>query len=122
MRTISYIILSFIVIASATGCYYDKEEILYPDSACDTTNVRYSTSVAPIISANCNSCHSGSSPSGGFNLDTYVALKVQADNQKLLKAINHEAGVSPMPKNASKLSNCNIAIITQWVAAGTPQN
>lgn len=110
------------LIAIQTGCYYDKEEILYPDSVCDTSIVTYSRSVAPIISSSCNSCHSGVSPSFGIRLDNYQDLKTQVDNQKLAGVINHAAGFSPMPKNAAKLSNCNIAIIMHWIESGAPNN
>ena len=40
--------LLFLTVAT-TSCYYDKEEILYPQSVCDTTNVTYSSSVVSIL-------------------------------------------------------------------------
>ena len=110
------------ILTLPAGCYYDKEELLYPASSCDTAAVKYSTSVAPIISANCNSCHAGSFPSGGFNLDTYTAIRVQAANGKLVGAITHSAGYVAMPKDATKLNTCNILTIKKWVADGFPNN
>ena len=112
-------------LASLGGCYYDKEDILYPGGNCDTSNVTYSTTVSGIMTANCNVCHSTSSANangGGIQLDSYTKLKVYVDNGKLMGSINHAGGYSPMPKNATKLSNCDISKIQAWVNAGAPNN
>jgi mono/diheme cytochrome c family protein len=108
--------------AATGGCYYDKEELLYPDSACDTTAVTYSTGIVPILSSNCNSCHGGNTPSAGIKLDTYTGVQGVAANGRLLGAVSHAAGFSPMPKNAGKLNSCNVAKIRKWIAAGSPNN
>ncbi len=112
----------FAIITIPSGCYYDKEELLYPVSSCDTTDVRYSTSVAPIISVNCSGCHAGSLPSGGLNLDSHASLKTQVLNGKLIGSITHSSGFSPMPKNASKLNACNILRIQKWISDGSLNN
>lgn len=104
------------------GCYYDKEELLYPDSACDTTAVAYSTSVVPILSASCYSCHAGTSPSGGIRLDNHGSVAAYVGNGKLMGAITHSPGYSAMPKNAGKLSNCKINTIQKWIDDGAPNN
>ncbi len=110
------------MLLSLTGCYYDKAEILYPDTACDTAAVKYSSSVIPILSSNCYSCHGGSTPSAAIKLDTYTGIKQQVDNGRLWGAVSHSTSFSPMPKNASKLSACNLAKIRIWIAAGAPNN
>ncbi len=120
-------ILFFILLLtfSGTGCYYDKEAVLYPGAAnCDTTATpAYASTVVPILSANCYSCHAGAATLGaGIQLDTYNGLKAKANDGKLLKAINHDAGASPMPKNSNKLSTCNIVKIRRWVNAGALNN
>lgn len=111
-----------LLLASATGCYYDKEEVLYPATACDTAAVTYSMSVVPVLSANCIGCHGGSTPSAAIRLDTYAGVKQQVDNGRLLGAVNQEASYSAMPKGGNKLSTCNIAKIRLWIAAGSPNN
>jgi mono/diheme cytochrome c family protein len=107
---------------STPGCYYDKAEVLYPSTACDTANVTFGASVTPVLSSNCVACHGGASPSAGIRLDTYAGVKLQADNGRLLGAITHGTSFSPMPKNANKLSDCNIAKIRLWIAAGALNN
>ena len=113
---------SGILITSLNSCYYDKADLLYPDTACDTAAVKYSTSIVPVLSSNCISCHGGSTPSAGIGLDTYAGVKTQANNGRLLGAVTHSPNFSPMPKNSNKLSTCNIEKIRIWIAAGAPNN
>ncbi len=117
------IILIFITILFLTSCYYDKAELVYPVSNnCDTTTATFAATIKPIIDANCTSCHSGSQPSGGYNLTNYTGLQPIAANGKLIQVITYAAGVSPMPKNTSKLNACNIAKIRTWIRNGALNN
>jgi hypothetical protein len=111
-----------VLLVSATGCYNDKEEILYPQSVCDTATIAYSRSIVPVLSANCTSCHGGNTPSAAIRLDNYAGVKIMADNGKLAGAVTHTAGFSPMPKNNAKLRDCNIIKIKNWIAAGALNN
>ena len=90
-------------------------------NVCDTTVFTY-TAVKKIIDANCINCHSGASPSGGLNYSTHAGLKAVADNGRLLGAVNHAVGFTPMPMGNPKLSDCNITQIRKWVQAGAPNN
>jgi uncharacterized membrane protein len=103
-----------------TGCYYDKEELLYPGSnICDSGVVTYTSKVQYILSTNCYSCHAGGFPSGGIKLDTYNDAKANA--ARMYGAVSHSSGFQPMPQNMPKLSNCNIQAIKTWLDTGTPQ-
>lgn len=116
------IIITGIMVTSLNSCYYDKSDLLYPDTACDTTAVKYSTSVLPVLSSNCISCHGGSTPSAGIGLDTYAGVKMQVDNGRLWGAVSHNSGYSAMPKNSNKLNACSLAKIKIWIDAGAPNN
>ena len=107
-----------------TSCYHDVEEELYPQTGtCDTTNVTYVNTVAPLLQSNgCVSCHSGGAPSGNIALDTYNGVRTVAQNGKLYGAINHSAGFSPMPQGGSKMTSCNINRIKAWIDAGSNNN
>jgi cytochrome c5 len=108
--------------AMTTGCAYDKEDELYPQAPeCDTANVTYSQTIAPIMTQSCNVCHSTTVATAGIVTDNYDALRVIAVNGSLSAAVNH-TGPFPMPKDGEKLSDCNLARITKWVDSGTPNN
>jgi len=123
------IILIILALAILSGCYYDNEEELYPNSGsnCDTTNVTYSGTIFPIISGDCISCHSGSVPQGNVLLEDYTTISAAAaipagQYGSLYGAISHDPGNSPMPKNGTQLSDCKIKQVKIWIDAGAPDN
>jgi uncharacterized membrane protein len=90
---------------------------------CDTATFTYNARVKPILQTYCYGCHSGDAINGaGIILDKYDELRAYVDPGFLLETITHAPGASPMPKGAAKLSDCNIAIISKWIAAGAPNN
>ena len=91
-------------------------------SACDTTVSKYSTQIAPMMTTYCNGCHSGSAPSGAIDLTTYSGVKLTVDAGSFVGSIKHETGWSAMPKNANKLSDCNISLVDKWVREGALNN
>jgi hypothetical protein len=127
MKVIATFILGLLVILAVSTCYYDSEEYLFPQTGnqCDTVNVTYAGSVVPIMQNHCLSCHSNAvaaSFGGNIKLEVYADVKIQADNHKLLGAVAHENGYSPMPNGAPKLEDCKISTIRIWVNAGAPNN
>ena len=91
-------------------------------TSCDSTQFKYGANVAPLISTYCLGCHSGAAPSAGINLSTYTGVRTAALSGRLVGAVSHAPGYSPMPKNAGKLSACQITQITKWVNSGSPNN
>lgn len=89
---------------------------------CDTSNVTYSGTINPILQANCLGCHSSAGSGGGILLNTFSAVKGQVNNGRLWGAINWQSGFSQMPKNSSKLSDCDITKIGIWIQQGAPNN
>jgi uncharacterized membrane protein len=92
------------------------------ESGCDTTNVTYSTSIKPMIQNNCQGCHSGAAPGGGIDLSTYAGVKAIADNGNFFGTISFLQGYSAMPKNGSKMTDCQINMVKIWINQGAPQN
>jgi hypothetical protein len=105
------------------SCYNDNEEYLYPQTApCDTVNVTYAGIIAPLLSNQCNACHSGSSPSAGISTDNYSDLKIIVDNGRFWGSVSHADGFSKMPKDRPKLSDCDLLKINSWIANGALNN
>jgi uncharacterized membrane protein len=90
--------------------------------ACTTGTVSYSNDITALLT-NCQSCHSGTSPSGGINLSNHAGVKTVGDNGKLYNAVaqNGQAKIMP-PTPAPKLASCDISKIKSWVDAGCPNN
>jgi len=117
-----------IVVFELGSCYYDKTQLQYPTTTCDTTNVSYSVDIANILDASCQSCHKGSSSSSGINLYDYATIKSLALDGKytygsLVSSISFQGGnPNPMPQGGSKLPECDINKIQAWVNRGAPAN
>lgn len=119
---IKYCLMTMVLATVMSSCYYDVEEELYPGMACDTANVSYAEDIVPILTANCYVCHSQAINTANITLEGYQNLLEYVNNGRLLGAIKHEVGFSPMPKNAPKLVECNIEKIETWINAGAPNN
>jgi hypothetical protein len=121
-RIILLVIVLFALIAS---CYYDNEEALYPvyGSQCDTLNVTFSGTIAPILSSNCLSCHSNATASSfGNNIHLQDYADVKANATAVAGSIKHTGTYSPMPKNGGKLKDCSIKQFDIWVSNGMLNN
>lgn len=123
MKTKLILLISLSVLL-LSSCYYDNGEDLYGQLApCDTSNVKYSVQVVNILSQNCYRCHGGNAVDGaGVKLQDFQVVKGNALSGTLLGVLKHAPGYVQMPKNATKLSNCDIAIIEAWVKQGAPNN
>ncbi len=120
-------ILPFLVLIllMVFGCKHDPTEMPDPGGGaepCDTLNVTYQSTVFPILHQHCISCHVGTTPEAGLNFENYDDVAFTAQSGQLLGSIRHEPNYSPMPQNASKLSDCNISQIQKWIDDGTPNN
>lgn len=104
------------------SCVSNVEEELYPPETCDTTQVTYSGTIAPIIELNCYACHEGEQSVSGIPLNGYNNLKAMVDAGRLVGSLRHLDGFSPMPQNASALPECELLKIEKWVDDGAPDN
>ena len=102
----------------ASGCYYDKEELLYPGgSNCNGAANKFSQ-VNPIIQTKCafsTSCHATGTSNIGGPLTTYDQIKNKAASIKL------QVQTGLMPQTGSLTAAEKQSIIC-WVEAGAPNN
>lgn len=91
----------------------------------------YTEHVQPVLQENCYRCHAGMNHRGGLTLDTReglmhggrdgaVVVPGHPEQSLLVSLIRHEGtanGPKPMPPK-SKLSDADIAAITEWIRAG----
>ena len=124
MRKILNVIFILSSLFVVLACYNDNEYDLYPfaGTTCDSSNVTFSGTVAPIMSANCNSCHSTSVASGNVTTDNYNGLLLIVNDGRLWRDISWEQGSDPMPKGGNQLSFCDRGKIKKWINLGSPNN
>lgn len=99
-----------------TGCYYDKEEELYPNTGgnCDTL-LTYNTGIKTLIDGNCatSGCHvsGGTSP----DLTTYSLVKANIDLVK-------KWAITDKKMPSSGLNTCDYTKLDNWIKAGALEN
>ncbi len=93
-----------------------------PAPSCDTTQVTYAGTIAPLLQQHCSSCHGGSQPASGFNVSSLAQVQRVAASGQLLGTVNHDPGYPAMPQGGAKLSDCDLTHLRRWVAAGAPNN
>lgn len=107
---------------SLSSCYYDNEEMLYPNVPCDTTST-FSSRIAPLVQQKCASgCHEGANPSAGVPLTTYDEIKATVDDGSFASSLDGSNGYTVMPKGTSGLSTCDKNAVAAWIAGGALNN
>lgn len=118
------LLIGCLIFAASTSCNHHKADVVYP--ACDTTNISLSNDLRPILVANCYNCHSAvNAPIVGdnYNLEDFNTLVTNIDF--LILAIEHDTLLPAhqfMPKNGSKLSDCDINKFIAWKNQGKRNN
>jgi len=97
-----------------------------------SAEVSFARDVAPILDANCASCHGDSKQKAGLRLDSGLATLAGGDagpvivighpeRSKLFELISLPAGDDDiMPPKGSPLTAAQIATIQAWITAGAP--
>ena len=101
-----------------TGCYYDKEEVLYPTAVdCSTLNPSFSAQVMPLIIESCGvvGCHDASSGNKGGPFTNYTQISNKATT------IKTQVLSGAMPQGSS-LTAAQLQIISCWVSNGAVNN
>ncbi len=89
-------------------------------TVCDSALFTFSGQVQPLMNKYCVGCHSASNASAGVDVSSYTGVK-NSINSGLVASLEH-TGYFPMPKGGNKLTNCEIAQVKKWIAAGAPNN
>lgn len=132
--------LSFLSIGAAflmSSCYYDNFKELRPQgaipAACDSMGViSYSLQIKPILDAACNqNCHNPTAGNGSRDLTDYAQVSDAAlnngitpgDGGPLYGTMSWDPNYgNNMPKNGSKVSDCDLAKIRKWATSGALNN
>ncbi len=88
----------------------------------DTTQFKYRTTIAPLMSKYCIGCHFGSYNSGDVLLTKYAEVKDVVDDKKLFEVISGADGFSKMPTGVVTMQQNEIIQIRKWIEAGAPNN
>jgi uncharacterized membrane protein len=121
MRVSFSLIAVLLFLTIVGGCYYDKEELLYPGSGkvdCTTASAKFSTDVKPIMQNKCATagCHNTAGAAGGVILETFAQISGKAAR------INQRCVVEKTMPPAAPLTPSEIASLKCWIDSGAPNN
>ena len=102
----------------------EQGQINPPTGECDTTAMKYTLNIVPILQSNCYGCHGigNTGGSGGILLEGYNNIVGYATNGTLKGVITHTGSYPPMPYGLPKLDDCTINKILDWINQGAPDN
>lgn len=110
-----FVITGFVLFA---GCYYDKEELLYPGgTACGGVDAKFSTKVLPLMQTRCaiGGCHDAASTNHGGPFTNYNQIKAKSNEIR-------SAVLTGLMPQGSSLTPEEIKLISCWVEGGSPNN
>jgi hypothetical protein len=116
-KIIAVLILTAFIVS--TGCYYDKEELLYPNgNDCSGVAATYSGTIEAIIQTSCatgSTCHGAGSTNGPGQFTNYDEVKAAAAQVR-------SSVVSGLMPKGMTLPAEHIKAIRCWVDGGAPNN
>lgn len=122
MKKSAFAFFAFLLILfTGNGCYYDKEDELYPGSgtiSCTGVAAKFTTDVKPLLQSKCatSGCHNSASAAGGVVLETYAQIAGKSAR------INQRCVVEKTMPPGAPLNPTEIAIIKCWIDSGSPNN
>ena len=100
-----------------------------PPTEAPAATVSFANDVMPIIESRCVNCHGGERIEEGLLMRTYDEIMAGSDNGPVIVPGDTTNSLlvdlitkKEMPKRGPKLTPPQIQIITDWVAAGAPNN
>lgn len=106
------------------NCTYHNEDDYFKDNPniCYTEDRSFAENIAPILEANCTSCHNSTDLTADIDLTSFNTVKTLAESGRLYGAISHSEGYSSMPPFGAQLSECEINQIEAWIEQGSLNN
>lgn len=107
----------FMISALLSSCEkYESSPVIAIDTTkCDTTNVKYSEFVQPLIEAKCVSCHNSGTSLGGVNLEGYDNVHSAAASGKLANSLSGSM-------RTYVRDDCDYAKVIAWINNSAPKN
>jgi mono/diheme cytochrome c family protein len=117
-KLLSFTMIGFMALVLANCAYQEEQDLIKPGAEkCDTSAVKFSSSIRPLINKHCIVCHqAGGTGNGDFS--TYGGLKSKVDNGSLR---NRTLITKDMPPSGG-LNACELQQLQRWLNEGAPNN
>lgn len=92
-----------------------------PPTGGGVVTATYASLNSTVFGPKCVGCHNNSLASGGINISTFAGAQAIAKNGKLYASVTRSTN-NYMPQGAARLTADELTRISQWIAAGAPNN
>ena len=117
-KVVFFLVACFTIATFTLSSCKDEKDPVTPDV------VSFKTDIKPIFATNCSTsgCHNTADHKNDLILETHAVIAAKAAG--LLKTMNHEDGVKPMPypPGSDKLDQAVIDKFKKWIAEGKKDN
>lgn len=117
-----FILLSFVVLLFS--CSKDAQSPVFSKpSGCDSTTMRYSSDIEPIVNANCSfgGCHCPGGE-GSFDYTTYEGFAARIRAGRVLDRLALPVDDPQHMPEHYELNPCDLYKLRIWIAQGYPNN
>ena len=115
-------------LACLSGCELVNNEADFFDDTLPTI-IRYSTSIQPVLDANCTSCHGAAVSEAGLRLDSWAnvvsgsnfgeaIIPFEPTRSRMIRMIENATSTHPGDAGGDTLSVADTKLLKQWIAAG----
>jgi DNA-binding beta-propeller fold protein YncE len=117
-----------LALLALVGCELVNNEAEFFDDTLPTI-IGYSTSIQPVLDANCTSCHGAVTAEAGLKLDSWLNVIAGSDygeavipfepsRSRMIRMVEDVAMPHPTDVGGDSLSVDDVTTIKQWIAAG----
>lgn len=109
-------IFAVILLAITLSC---KHVVQYD---CTGITPTYTQNIKPILDATCANqagCHGANGDA--FDLTTYASASKESKNKSFMGSIQHKPFFEKMPKDADRLPDAQIRLLSCWIENGSPE-
>ena len=114
---LTFVLSVLFFLAFMSGC---KHVVEYD---CTGVTPTYTQHVKPILDVTCagSECHTNGQAEGGIDLLTYAGASSASKKKSFMGTIQHMPFYPKMPKDADRLPDAQIHIISCWIENGSPE-
>ena len=89
---------------------------------CDATATSFKVNIQPLFKTYCYGCHQANDQQGNVSMEDYEHILEYVRDGSLLGSMKHERDYDAMPLYLDKMTDCQIALVENWITEGALNN
>ena len=89
---------------------------------CDATATSFKQNIQPLFKTYCYGCHQANDQQGDISMEDYEHILEYVRDGSLLGSMKHDRDYDAMPLYLDKMTDCQIALVENWINEGAQNN